>query len=148
MRRIAASIIVYGLVIVASIATAESGKAAVTPGVFHIDRLPKGKNVTLGRPATTVVPLDQRIQLTATDIPQSISFRAVNTENGAAQTIKISIFDGEAERVKYVDVKPGTPFLYTFKELGAITVIPKGTGPVAHGLSLQVESDKPLEIAH
>jgi hypothetical protein len=47
-----------------------------------------------------------------------------------------------------VDVTPGTPFLYSFKELSSITVVPLSVKNDGGKLVLQVESDKPLTIAH
>jgi len=115
---------------------------------FHLDRLPKGKQVTMPRPATTIVPITGRVTLTATDMPQSVSFKAVNVGNGPLSSIRISIFDPQSERVQYVDVQPGTPFLYSFREIGSITVVPQPRPGADRRLSLQVESNKPLEIAH
>ena len=106
-------------------------------GTFDIDRLPKGADVTIPRPATTLVHPGGRAVLTATDIPQTLSFKPVN-----GRSLKLSIYDPSAQRVQYVDLQPGTPFLYNFKDLGSITVLPEGS------TSLQVESDKPLQIAH
>lgn len=137
-----------GLCLVAPLMNASSLSAQSAGAMgFHLDRLPRGKNVTIPKPATTFVPLTSRIQLTATDMPQSISFRPVNLNNGQLQTIRLAIYDPGSERVRYVDVKPGTPFLYAFRKLSSITVIPdaKGGDP---SLKLQVESNKPLQIAH
>jgi hypothetical protein len=112
---------------------------------FELTRLPPGKNVTLPRPATTFVPASERVTLTATDIPQSLSFRPVNLKTGRVTSLRLSIYDAGSDRVQYVDLRPGTPFLYNFKELSTITVI---AGQSAmEGVELQVESDKPLEIA-
>lgn len=127
---------------------AGSAAAQVSTSTFHLDRLPKGKAVTIPRPATTLVPLTERVTLTATDMPQSLSFKAVNTAQGAVHALRLAIYDANSDRVQYVDVQPGTPFLYTFKELAAITVVPQPKAGLPATLSLQVESNKPLEIAH
>ena len=117
-------------------------------GTFDVDRLPKGANVTIPRPATTLVKPGGRVVLTATDIPQTLSFKPVSVQGAAvaaAGTLHVSIYDPHAERVQHVELKPGTPFLYNFKELfDSITVLPEGGG----GAALEVESDKPLQIAH
>lgn len=123
--------------------------AMAVDGAFHIDRLPKGKSVTIPRPATTLVPLTSRVVLTATDMPQTISFKSINTKKGPVSALRLSIYDAGASRVQYVDVSPTTPFLYAFKELASITVIVEGNkGGVIDGSTLQVESNKPLDIAH
>jgi hypothetical protein len=126
---------------------AASGDPVGKNGVFLLERLPQGKSVTIPRPATTYVPLSARVTLTATDIPQTVSFRAINQRAGSARAFRISIFDPQQDRVKYVDLAPGTPFLYNFKELASITVVPEATSGAPEGTTLMVESDKPLEIA-
>ena len=117
---------------------------------FMLSTLPAGKSVTIPRPATTIVPITSRVMLTGTDLPQSISFRAMSTASGASQPLRISIYDRNANRVKYIDITPGTSFLYSVKDLATITVIPdiRGREMEARNLALVVESDKPLEIAH
>lgn len=116
---------------------------------FHLDRLPQGKNVTINRPATTFVPLSSSVSLTATDMPQSVSLKPINLKaGGTVAPLRVSIMDKDSGKLQYVELKPGTPFLYNFKELGSITVVPTPLGGTAEGLSLQIESDKPLEIAH
>ncbi len=115
---------------------------------FDLGRLPPGKNVTIPRPATTYVALTARVVLTATDMPQTVSLKPVNLKAGSVSKLRVSIYDKDSDRVQYVDLSPGTPFLYNFKELSSITVIPQASGAVSEGMTLQVESDKPLEIAH
>lgn len=128
---------------------ASSTALAAADGGFHLDRLPVGKNVTIPKPATTYVPASARVVLTATDMPQSLSFVPVNLRNGGpVGTLKLAIYDRDSERVKYVELRPGTPFLYTFKELSSITVIPQPAAGQDAGIALKVESNKPLEIAH
>ena len=132
---------------------ATASNAAGMNGAFYLDRLPNGKSVTIPRPATTIVPLTSSVMLTATDIPQSLSIRAVTTSGSAfvaSQPIRISIFDRNSDRVRYVDLKPGMPYVYSMKDLETITVVPQvgASGAEARNLALRVESDKPLEIAH
>lgn len=116
---------------------------------FHLDRLPQGKNVTIPRPATTFVPLSSSINLTATDTPQTVSLKPINLKTGGLVSgLRVSIMDRESGKLQYIELQPGLPFLYNFKDLGSITVIPQASGVASQGLSLQVESDKPLEIAH
>lgn len=116
---------------------------------FHLDRLPQGKNVTIPRPATTFIPLSSTVNLTATDTPQSLSLKPINVKTGGnVSGLRVSIMNRESGKLQYVELKPGMPFVYSFEELGSVTVIPQANGVAIEGLSLQVESDKPLEIAH
>lgn len=128
-----------------------SGVSAKTPGrdgVFQLLELPKGKNVTIPRPATTQIPISSTVVLTPTDMPQSISMKPVNVNNGPAGMIRVAIYDKNSDRVKYVDISPTTPFVYQVKNLAPITLIPEGRGAATASLVLQVQSDKPLQIAH
>jgi hypothetical protein len=135
------------LIHVALLAAGSNARAQGKAQGFYLERLPKGANVTIPRPATTIVPLTARVQLTATDMPQSLSFKPVDVNGGTPRPIRLSIYDRRSERVQYVELKPGTPFLYTYRELGSITVIPQAAGG-SNAMALQVESNKPLEIAH
>lgn len=118
------------------------------PSGFSLERLPKGKNVTMPRPATTYVPLTARVVLTGTDMPQTLRFMPVNLSQGMLRSLRLAIFDQNSERVQYVRVSPDTPFLYPIKDLEPITVIAEAIAGVTEGLQLQVESDKPLDVAH
>ncbi|MCX6110152.1 MAG: hypothetical protein NTZ90_11195 [Proteobacteria bacterium] len=117
-------------------------------GGFLLTNLPKGKDVTMPQPATTYVPLAARIMLTATDMPQTLSFRPVNIGHGPVHGLRLVIFDENSERVQYRDMQPGTPFLYPVKTLTTVTVMAEAIGTPSSGVFLQVESDKPLTIAH
>ena len=123
----------------------------VLGSTFALETLPIGADVTLPGPATTLVSLSSRVTLSSTDSPQTLSFTSVAAGGGSPQPLRLSIFDRNQDRVRYVELRPGTPFLYSFKSLATISVIPEvkrgisvATGAV---LKLQVESDKPLTIA-
>lgn len=158
-RILTAALLVGALASVAAAAPKQKGHGASAQsnigvtgagGAFLLERLPPGKNVTIPRPATTLVPLSSRVMLTATDLPQSVSFKAIGQAGGQAPKVRIGIYDGNADRVKYIDINPGTPFLYNMKDFETITVVPdiRGIEQQARTLALQVESDKPLQIAH
>ncbi|MBM4252730.1 MAG: hypothetical protein FJ146_12215 [Deltaproteobacteria bacterium] len=115
---------------------------------FSLDRLPPGKNVTRPRPATTYVRLSSRVVLTGTDMPQTLRFMPINLASGSVRSLRLAIFDKNSERVQYVRVSPDTPFLYPIKDLSPITVIAEAIAGGSEGLQLQVESDKPLDVAH
>ncbi|MEZ4743268.1 MAG: hypothetical protein R3B45_12620 [Bdellovibrionota bacterium] len=118
---------------------------------FDINVLPVGKNVTLLKPATTMVPLKVKATLGATDVPQTLSFKSIWNGKGQGPSIRLAIYDSNQTRVRYVEVRPGIPFLYSFRGLSSIMVIPEVTGSFlskkfSKDLKLQVESDKPLSI--
>lgn len=117
-------------------------------GIFHLNALPKGKDVTIPRPATTHIPVSARVVITPTDMPQSISMKPVNMVSGPVGMIRVAIYDRNSERVQYIDLSPTTPFVYQVKNLAPITLIPESRGAATTNLALQVQSDKPLQIAH
>ena len=131
-----------------SVRRSDAGVTAPALSGFSLERLPKGKNVTMPRPATTYVPLANRVTLTGTDMPQTLRFMPINLLHGAVRSLRLAIFDKNSERVQYVRVSPDTPFLYPIKDLSPITIIAEAIMGDADGLQLQVESDKPLDVAH
>ena len=147
LRIAAALTLSLGLSAVAGVSQAANTLEPKTSG-FDLNRLPRGKDITMPQPATTFVPIAGRVVLTATDMPQTLSFVPVNLAHGPAKRLKLAIFDANSERVQYVEVSPGTPFLYPLKDLASVTVIPSTPGQPDAGLVLRVESDKPLQVAH
>lgn len=114
---------------------------------FNLSSMPKGAEITLPYPATTSMALNDRITVSATDNPQSIKIisRLLNHKK-SAKNIDIAIYDRNSERVKYITIKPDVPYIYSFKGLSSIVIIPKT--PVSRsGHVLQIESDKSLKIA-
>lgn len=114
---------------------------------FSVQNLPLGSDVTLPGPAVTLVPLTERIKLSSTDRPQTIKLSSVNTKGGRGVPFKITIFD--SKKVKFITLEPGNSYLYSFSKVGSISVVsekPRIEGDVSH-YQLQIESDKPLNIA-
>ena len=127
-----------------------SAVAEVDQGeVFALSSLPPGKDITLGHPATTKVPLNERVQLGATDAPQTLSFKVKAAQGHLAKPIQVAIYDAHQSEVQYLTVHPQQTALYLFKGLSTIMIVPsvdKGGGQAQTWL--QVASDKPLKIAH
>jgi hypothetical protein len=116
---------------------------------FAIDQMPVGAEVTVPPTAKTVVPLGTRIKLTSTDNPQTIRIVPIGNGSTFASPIKLAIFDAHQDRVKYVQVTPNAPFLYSFKGLSSISIQPTAVaaGNLAQGVRMQLESDKAVTIA-
>jgi hypothetical protein len=114
---------------------------------FFLEQLPAGKSVTLPRPAITFVPMTGRVTLTSTDLPQTVKLTPVSISAGALQSIKVAIFDPAMDRVKYINLTPGSPTLYNFHGLGSISMVPQVGAAVAGNMRIRIESDKPLEIS-
>ncbi len=118
--------------------------------VFEISRLPKGKDITLLTPATTWVPMMTRVMLTATDSPQTVRFKTIAKRGQKYRDVKLAIFDANQDQVRYVDLKRNVPFLYNFKGLSSIFIIPQLKDRTSKGSAavvLEVESNKPLSLA-
>ena len=127
-----------------------SSMGQAEPTGFVVEKLPAGSEVTLPQPATTYVAPTTRVTVASTDSPQSLRILPVNLQGGLAQEVRISIFDSNQDRVRYVDLKPGLPFLYNFRKLSSIAIVvdPTAQQRLAVGTRLQIESDKPLTIRH
>ena len=118
---------------------------------FAVDQLPVGAEVTVPPAAKTTVPMGARIKLSSTDNPQTLRIIPVGDGNTFASPIKLAIFDTHQDRVKYINVIPGSPFLYSFKGLSTITIQPtlqKSTlSGVGTTVRMQIESDKAVTVA-
>ena len=142
-RTLIEALMVLGLSTLSSLAKAD-------PTGFVVEKLPAGSEVTLPQPATTYVAPTTRVTVASTDSPQSLRILPVNLQGGLAQEVRISIFDNNQDRVRYVYLKPGLPFLYNFRKLSSIAIVvdPTAQQRLAAGTRLQIESDKPLTIRH
>ncbi|MGE0173433.1 MAG: hypothetical protein AB7T49_11620 [Oligoflexales bacterium] len=117
--------------------------------MFLITDLPKGKSVTLPRPATTYVPLTHRVELKSTDLPQTIKFSAVSLNGGKVDPFELAIYDEETNKIQHVKIDSTNTALYTFKSLSAIRVTPVLRGiKSAANTNLKLESTKPLYLSH
>jgi len=127
-----------------------STSAFAIDGVFELESLPPGTNVTLPRPALTLAPMRGHVRITSTDMPQTVSIAPVF--DGVAvvgQEFKVAIFDSNSDRVQYINLKSGTPFLYSFKTLSSVTIVPQALPPSVsvEKVKLKIESDKPLGLS-
>ena len=121
--------------------------ATAKPEGFYIERLPRGKTVTLPLPATVFVSLKNRVSVRATDSAQLIKLSPVTLDSAKVEPIRLAIYDRHSDRVRYVDLKPGSPFLYNFKGLDKISLVPEKIGQkVNRNMRLRIESNKPLEV--
>lgn len=126
------------------------GKTHDTVGqVFQVVSMPKGREVTLSSSVLTQIPLATRVTLTATDSPQSLKLSSLHQGGGIPCSVQVAIFDRLSDRVRYVMIPPNGSLVYKFKGLSSIVVAPKGigNGDVSKTL-LQINSDKPLSVAH
>ena len=118
---------------------------------FAVDRLPAGSDVTIPARAVAIISLSRNVLLTATDSPQTLSMVPVNRGGGSPQDLDVALVEHKRKKLsKTVKVSVGTPFLYSFRRLGSISVMPqiaagKKTPPQGE-VKLRVESDKPLKI--
>jgi hypothetical protein len=87
--------------------------------------------------------------LTSTDNPQTIRLSPIGSGDAFASPVRVAIFDKNQERVKYINVVPNAPFLYSFKGLSSISILPSHiSGKTPKGVRMLVESDKALSVAH
>lgn len=117
---------------------------------FSIEQMPIGAEVTVPPTARTVVPMGARVKLTSTDNPQTIRIVPVGNGSVFPAPIKLAIFDTHQDRVKYVEVTPNAPFLYSFKGLSTIAIqstLVKGGADTEKGVRMEIESDKAVTVA-
>ena len=116
---------------------------------FDVQKLPIGSEVTIPNPAITLVPLSTRVTLSSTDMPQTLKLSSIHLQSGKAVAVRVAIYDKQSPKVKYLTLKPGNNYLYSFKSLGSINVVPEAVAnsSAIGQYSLRLESDKPLSIS-
>lgn len=115
---------------------------------FDILQLPKGASVVLPHPAATLVPLNLKVQVSATDRKQILKIGAVST-SGSTQAVDLAIYDKYQSRVKYLKVKPGSFVIYAFKNLNTLQLVPQNAKAAAlQGTRLLLESNRPLGVSY
>lgn len=118
---------------------------------FATDRLPAGSDVTIPARAVAIVSLSRQVKLSATDSPQTLSMVPVNRGGGSPQDLDVAIVEHKRKKIsRTVKVSVGTPFLYSFRRLGSLSIMPQisigKNAPKQGEVKLRVESDKPLKI--
>ncbi|MDQ3233020.1 MAG: hypothetical protein M3Q07_14475 [Pseudobdellovibrionaceae bacterium] len=115
---------------------------------FDIMQLPKGASVVLPHPASTIVPLNIKVQVSATDRKQILKITAIN-QGGSTKPVKLAIFDLYQSRVKYLDVRPGSFVIYAFKNLNSLQLVPQNSkDPALKQTRLLLESNRPLGVSY
>ena len=111
---------------------------------FRFAELPAGKSVTLPHPATTNVPLEIKVRLTATDHRQTLKLSSIGRHKAP---FTVAIYDQNSEKVRYLKLSQGGSIVYNFKDLRPIQVVPLLPKGGAARAWLQVSSNRPLTIA-
>jgi hypothetical protein len=115
---------------------------------FDILQLPKGASVVLPHPAATIVPLNLKVRVSATDRKQILKIGAVSA-NGSTQTVNLAIYDSSQSRVKYLKIKSGSFVIYAFKNLNTLQLVPQNAkDPGVQGTRLLFESNRPLGVSY
>ena len=133
--------VVMGLIVGSNCALAEH---------FNVAELPIGADVTLPGAAYALVPMSTAVKVSSTDLPQTIRVVPVAISGADVSPVQLSIFDAQQERVRYVKVAPGAPFLYSFRGLSTITLrstAVRGAPRPKDSVFLKIESDKPITVA-
>ena len=136
--------------IIATVALACLASEGALADHFNVADLPVGADVTLPGAAYALVPMSARVKVSSTDHPQTIRIAPVSVVGMAPTPVQVSIFDAHQDRVRYVKVAPGAPFLYSFRGLSTITVhgdLVQGSEAQRQSIMLKIESDKPLTVA-
>ncbi len=144
--------LIFSFTVIISLLLIQVNSSEARSNKFNINSLPKGKRVTLPRTVVTYVPITDKVKLSSTDMPQVVKLSAVKKRKGSSQNIKVAIFDSKSEQVRHVMLKPGASYLYNFKDIGSISVVPEvakasSTKTASAHYQLKVESNKPLEVS-
>lgn len=117
--------------------------AAEGDSPFDIRWLPKGADVTLPHPATTIVPLNLMHRVMPTDYDQVLKF----TSQGSC-VIRITVYDNAAPRARTLDIRGGETMIYHFRKLSTIRVNAEEetASKCPQTASLTLESNRPLGI--
>lgn len=115
---------------------------------FFLQELPKGANVTLPRPALTMVPVGTAVELSSTDLPQIVRLSTVPGAKGTRPEVQVKIYDTQQDQVVELVVRHPHSVVYAFKSLNSIRIlsVPKDKRAAATA-QLRIESNKPLGIA-
>jgi hypothetical protein len=117
--------------------------------LFSIDQMPIGGEVTVPPSAKTVVPMGARVKISSTDNPQTIRIVPIGDGSTFATAIQLALYDSKMDRVKYINVSPNAPFLYSFHGLSSISIVPSlpNGGGASKSVRIQIESDKAVTFA-
>lgn len=109
---------------------------------FEITDIPPRTPITLTSSTKVRIPNKHRVRLKGTHRPQTLRF-----STKSAAMIKIAIYNPTHERVHYLKTEKKHPVLYQLQNLEHVDVVPQSLN--AHpSASLEVTSDRPLEISH
>ena len=111
---------------------------------FQLSDIPKGKEITLPNPATTIVSPVHAFHVASTDNGQTLK---LSLEGGSARDkLSIKIFDRKQENVVYFKLSKVSPVVYSFKGIDRIRIVPSTKGRTRS--KIKVESNRPLTIGH
>lgn len=118
--------------------------AAEGDSPFDIRWLPKGADVTLPHPATTVVPLNLMHRIIPTDYDQVLKV----SSNQPSCSLRITVYDSAAPGARTLKLTGSDTVIYRFKKLSTIRVNAEDDrdGACAQTASLTLESNRPLGI--
>lgn len=123
----------------------------VSEGV-PIDSIPSAAETTVESPVKLLMPAEGKIAFTAIENKQKVQMLLLN--RSPLKKAKLAIFDPRAERVKYVTLERGAPFVYildkgksvmfSFESTSSAT--PKKDSKIKG--DILIESEYPLIVKH
>ena len=111
---------------------------------FHFNQLPKGKSVTLPSPAATLVPVNQTITLSSTDMPQTIKLTLM--PKSQQKKIEVVIYDSHSDTPQKIKLIAKVPATYSFKNLYSIRLLSRTLSKSPAKSNILIESNKPMTI--
>ena len=111
---------------------------------FQLAEIPRGKEITLPNPATTLVESNQPFHVSSTDKGQTLK---LTLEGGRKRDkLSIRIYDRSQEKVINFKLTKFSPVVYSFKGIDSIRIVPSSKKRIK--ARIKVESNRPLTIGH
>lgn len=114
---------------------------------FDLTELPPGVMVTLPHPAHSSAPVGIELRVQASDRAQVLKMNTLALRGGTKK-VRLAIYDQESSAVQHLTLEPGSPFLYHFKSMKPIRIVPEMSPQAFKSQKLLLESNKPLGISH
>ena len=111
---------------------------------FQLSEIPRGKEITLPDPATTIVSPNHPFFVASTDNGQTLKLSLEGARKN--EKLLIKIYDRNQDNVVHFKLTQLSPVVYTFKGIDNIRIVPKQKGRIK--AKIKVESNRPLTIGH
>jgi hypothetical protein len=111
---------------------------------FQLADIPRGKEITLPNPATTIVSPTHAFHVASTDNGQTLKLSLEG--GGVKDKLSIKVYGKNQENIVYFMLSKVSPVVYSVKGIDNIRIVPSYKGRIRS--KIKVESNRPLTIGH